>query len=251
MAARRRRRGGRDIFALMMLANAANTVLNNTPVGQIWVTALFAGISAGVHFLVDDRFLIDGCCLSAKKVWVWGDWPRMVTFHFIHMSDWHLYYNISSFLYKGVKLERRLGHIRFLITVLASIIGVSLIYVIIAAFLSEYLNEHYFFNQCVVGFSGVMFSLKVLVTSMSGAAYQRYWGLEIPTKYFAWFELVLMYFLYPHTSLLMHFSGILFGLLVNRGLLEPLFKLVENANLGGRWGRDFPRGRIIRDGVLY
>jgi len=234
----------------MMLANAVNTVLNNTPVGQVWVTGLFAGISAGVHFLVDDRFLIDGCCLSAKHVWLWGEWPRMIAFHFIHMSDWHLYYNISSFLYKGVKLERRLGHITFLITVLASVVGVSLIYVIIAAFLSQYLNDHHFFNECVVGFSGVLFSLKVLVTSMSGAAYERYWGFEIQTKYFAWFELVLIYFLYPHTSFLMHFSGILFGLLVNRGLLEPLFRLAGIADIGGRWGGVFPV-RVIRNGYLY
>ena len=30
-----------------------------------------------------------------------------------HLSDMHLYYNMASFLYKGVKLEPKYGSVRF------------------------------------------------------------------------------------------------------------------------------------------
>ena len=48
-------------------------------------------------------------CVSAERVLGSLEvWP-LVLHAFVHLSDMHLYYNLSSLLWKGRQLERQLG----------------------------------------------------------------------------------------------------------------------------------------------
>ncbi|KAG7259062.1 hypothetical protein CRUP_030048 [Coryphaenoides rupestris] len=51
---------------------------------------------------------------SVQKAYWHGDWRRLFLSPLHHMDDWHLYFNLTSFLWKGIQLERRLGGAWFL-----------------------------------------------------------------------------------------------------------------------------------------
>ncbi len=41
-------------------------------------------------------------------------WSRLLLSPFFHLDDWHIYYNMASFLWKGISLERHYGSGYFL-----------------------------------------------------------------------------------------------------------------------------------------
>jgi rhomboid domain-containing protein 1 len=67
-------------------------------------------------------------------------------------------------------------------------------------------------NTCAVGFSGVLFGLKVILTHNS-PGWGSVAGFSVPVKYLAWAELVFIQFITPNASFLGHACGILAGLL--------------------------------------
>lgn len=73
-----------------------------------------------------------------------------------------------------------------------------------------------YYNQYSVGFSGVLFALKVVLNSRSDADYSIVEGLLIPSKYAAWVELVLIQLFVPDASFIGHLGGILAGILYLR-----------------------------------
>jgi rhomboid domain-containing protein 1 len=73
-----------------------------------------------------------------------------------------------------------------------------------------------YYNQFAVGFSGVLFALKVVLNAHSDADYSIVQGLLIPSKYAAWAELILIQLFVPDASFIGHLGGILAGLLYLR-----------------------------------
>ncbi len=140
----------------------------------------------------------------------------------------HLYYNMISLIWKGRKLERRFGPVRFaLILLLFSIISTSLT-VALAFLASEVMEDASYMSQCAAGFSGVLFALKVLVSHYdSDSNYTRVLFLTVPTKAAFWFELVLIQILVPNVSFVGHLAGILTGLLFVKGPLKHLVKFIS------------------------
>ena len=67
-------------------------------------------------------------------------------------------------------------------------------------------------NSCAVGFSGVLFALKSVLSSRPEAAWSEVHGVRLPGKYVAWAELFLVQLLLPDASFLGHLAGILAGL---------------------------------------
>uniref|UniRef100_K3WGF9 Peptidase S54 rhomboid domain-containing protein n=1 Tax=Globisporangium ultimum (strain ATCC 200006 / CBS 805.95 / DAOM BR144) TaxID=431595 RepID=K3WGF9_GLOUD len=59
-----------------------------------------------------------------------------------------------------------------------------------------------------IGFSGVLFALKVLLNHNS-PTFSSVYGFQVPTKYAAWLELVVIHYLVPHSSFMGHMCGIL------------------------------------------
>ena len=76
-------------------------------------------------------------------------------------------------------------------------------------------------NQCAVGFSGVLFALKVLVNHVHARPPHEMtntFGFDIPRKAAIWAELLIIQLLVPKASFLGHLAGILAGIIYLYGL---------------------------------
>ena len=83
------------------------------------------------------------------------DWRRLLLSPFHHLDDWHLYFNMASFLMKGIRLERRLGGAWFfyLLSVFSLLTG--FVYLVLEALLTELTDDSSYRMTCAVGFSGI------------------------------------------------------------------------------------------------
>jgi rhomboid domain-containing protein 1 len=133
-----------------------------------------------------------------------GTLLRLVASPLHHADDAHIYYNSASFLLKGVTLEARYGSARFAVVLLALTALTQAVYVALCVVLGS--------QECAVGFSGVIFALKLLC-SVDDPGSTVVGGIAVPTKFAAWAELVLIALVAPRTSFLAHLAGILAGLL--------------------------------------
>ncbi|OQS06535.1 hypothetical protein THRCLA_01425 [Thraustotheca clavata] len=135
---------------------------------------------------------------------------RLVVSAFLHGDEWHLYNNLASLLWKGVQLELSLGSQRFLqmvgiLLILSHSIDVGASYA-----LSIYMNSNQPIRQCSIGFSAVLFALKI-VLNYNSPSHTSIMGIIVPTRYVAWLELVYLHYFVPQSSFVGHLSGILAG----------------------------------------
>ena len=164
-------------------------------------------------------------CLSAQAVLKWREYERLFLSSFEHGDDIHLYYNMLSFLFKGKTLERHYGSFYYAYLLAVFTIATNAVYVGVAVLLSETLHDRNYYKQCAIGFSGVIFALKVLTTHLWDRGYRRYFGVRISSKYAVWAELLLIQVMVPNASFMGHLSGIIVGLLYTQGPLRLLMDL--------------------------
>jgi rhomboid domain-containing protein 1 len=127
---------------------------------------------------------------------------------FIHADNHHLYYNQLSFLTKGVTIEQRYGSVGYLLILIVLTITTQVVYITLCLVFNQ--------RECGIGFSGVIFALKVLCT-FDEKGYQLIYGIQIPLRFAAWVELLAIHFLVPRSSFIGHLAGILAGLLFITG----------------------------------
>ena len=165
-------------------------------------------------------------------------WPRVFFSALIHADETHLYYNMTSFCVKGVQLEGAMGPERFAFLIIYAIVASALIMILLSRALVEcapvilrvadiFVPTGY--DTCAVGFSAVIFCLKYILNHgsysttrihipifgnmfMSGLG-RHASGLDVPTKWAAWVELIIISFITPNASFLGHFSGIIVGMI--------------------------------------
>ena len=175
-------------------------------------------------------------CISVKGVWLQREWKRIFTASFFHSGDYHLYYNMASFMWKAVTLERHFGSGYFLYMVAVFSIATNLVYLAIQYALAEFLNQWSSIQSCAVGFSGVIFALKVVSTHLQPNGITRVMGFfPIPMRLACWAELIIISVLFPNVSFVGHLSGILVGLAFVSGPLKSLMDVplsIANANTG-------------------
>ncbi|XP_027136053.1 rhomboid-related protein 4-like isoform X2 [Larimichthys crocea] len=174
-------------------------------------------------------------CVSLHYVYSLKEWRRLFLSPLHHVDDWHLYYNMASFLWKGTRLERRLGGAWFLylLSVLSLLTG--LVYLLLQAWLTKLIQEpnplwdlidaSAHSSECAVGFSGVLFALKVINNHYNPGGVTYLLGtIRVSNRFASWVELVLIYVIAPRTSLIGHLSGILVGLLYTLGPLRIIME---------------------------
>lgn len=173
-------------------------------------------------------------CVSVQKAYWHGDWRRLFLSPLHHMDDWHLYFNLTSFLWKGIKLERRLGGAWFLYVLSVFSLLTGLVYLALEVGLTKLTDDSSYSMQCAVGFSGVLFALKILSNYYHPGGVTHVMGFPVANRYASWVELVLIHITNPGTSLIGHLAGILVGLLYTAGPLKSIMKtcagLVSGAN---------------------
>lgn len=161
-----------------------------------------------------DRLLptISQVCLNPHLVLKDLDARRLFLSAFYHVDETHLVYNMLSLLWKGVQLEVNMGSLEF-----AKMVAVLLalshgLVVVVAKGLASLDYPDALYSHCAIGFSAVLFALKV-VLNWNSPTYTDVYGVLVPARHAAWAELILVQMFVPGTSFIGHLCGILAGLL--------------------------------------
>ncbi|XP_030633450.1 rhomboid-related protein 4 [Chanos chanos] len=214
----RNRNRGSNLALLLLASQVFQVGLDNIPP----VTLATLGLNVYLYLFPLKPLL--QTCVSVQQAYWYGDWRRLFLSPVHHVDDWHLYFNMASFLWKGIQLERRLGGAWFayLLSVFSLLTGV--VYLLLETGLSEFMDDSSYSMQCAVGFSGVLFGLKVVNNHYNPGGVNYIMGLPVANRYACWVELVLIHIMNPGTSFVGHLAGILVGLLYTSGPLKTLMK---------------------------
>ncbi|XP_047953097.1 rhomboid-like protein 14, mitochondrial [Salvia hispanica] len=166
-----------------------------------------------------------------------------------------------SLLWKGIQLESAMGSVEFAsMNLTPALLGMSTL--LLAKFLLLLHYDRPYYNEYAVGFSGVLFAMKVVLYSQSDS-YTYVHGLIVPARYAAWAELVLIQMLVPGVSFLGHLGGILAGITYvylkgARSGVNPCVKIMRGVTHLLGWPLRFlnsmclrpSSGRVFRRGTL-
>lgn len=85
----------------------------------------------------------------------------------------------------GSELERVMGSVRllYMIILLAASNAVFHLLIALLAAHNPFHSYQYLMDECAIGFSGILFSVIVIETSLSGVQYRRF-GFPLTLKYF-------------------------------------------------------------------
>ncbi|XP_008808594.2 rhomboid-like protein 15 isoform X1 [Phoenix dactylifera] len=150
---------------------------------------------------------------------------RIYTSVLFHGSLLHVLFNMLALVPLGTELERIMGSIRLLYLMFLLATTNAIFHLIIALVVAHIPLYPYPFlmNECAIGFSGIIFSMIVIETNLSGVQSRSVFGLfSVPAKWYAWILLVLFQLLATNVSLLGHLCGILSGFAYTYGLFNYL-----------------------------
>ena len=226
---RRRHRGGGGGggFGLVLLAlqlmNLFNFMSRSDGFYPITLGVLGLNIAAYLQPGTIAWPSLQQACISVQGVLFQKQWKRLLLAPFFHSSEFHLYYNMASFMWKAISLERHFGTPYFLYMLSVFSIGTGSVYIGINYMLAEVLDQWSYIQSCAVGFSGVIFALKVVTTHMQPRGFSMVMGfIPVPMRLACWVELVLISALFPNVSFVGHLAGILVGLAFVSGPLKRI-----------------------------
>ena len=285
---RRHANNARLLFLLLPLLREAQTYLSAaaTPVTLFLLAvqvalhyrdALLPGLDAALP-----AFELQSACILPAR---WFELRRLALAPLLHVDDVHLYYNMLSLISKGAALEPALGSERFGRLVVGLGVGAGVVHVALA-FALRALSPDAFGHEvrpptarlrhgpasaarlrprgpltpppsaqvrtCAVGFSAVLFALKVVSTWNSRGSGEVA-GIRLPVRpsravrstlvcssfaclppfapqmrWLCWGELLWIQLISPNVSFLGHLAGILAGILY---IAPPRSLRVEAARL--------------------
>eukprot|EP00064_Thunnus_orientalis_P020081 superscaffoldBa00005338_g20212 len=103
-------------------------------------------------------------CVSLQQVYKYKEWRRLFLSPLHHVDDWHLYFNMVSFIWKGIKLERRMGGGWFLYLLSVFSLLYGFVYLLLQTLLTKVIEDSdplaslidvsSLSVECAVGFSG-------------------------------------------------------------------------------------------------
>uniref|UniRef100_A0A8V0ZVS1 Rhomboid-related protein 4 n=1 Tax=Gallus gallus TaxID=9031 RepID=A0A8V0ZVS1_CHICK len=213
-----RRQGRVNAGLLLLLYQISQVGLQNIP------SVTLAVLILNVFFFLNPMRPLHEACISVKEAFYRQNWQRLLLSPVHHVDDWHLYYNMVSMLWKGIMLERKLGSVWFAYIIAVFSVLTGIVYVLLEFMLVKILNDPSYEMNCGVGFSGVLFALKVLNNHYNPGRVSSVLGLQISSKYACWVELVAIHFIAPRTSFAGHLAGILVGLMYTMGPLKKIMK---------------------------
>ncbi|XP_038195713.1 rhomboid-related protein 4 isoform X2 [Arvicola amphibius] len=190
-----RRSRGVNVGLLMLLSQVFHVGINNIP------PVTLATLALNVWLFLNPLKPLHYSCISVEKCYQQKDWQRLLLSPLHHADDWHLYFNMVSMLWKGIKLERRLGSrwFGYIITTFSLLTGV--VYLLLQFTLAEFMNEPDFRRNCAVGFSGVLFALKVLSNHYCPGGFVNIMGFPVPNRFACWAELIAIHFCTPGSGI--------------------------------------------------
>lgn len=182
--------------------------------GVIYFVCLLVGYDS-----FNEICLLPSAAISKFQVY------RIYTSILFHGSLLHVLFNMMALVPLGSELERIMGSVRLLYVIILLATSNAIFHVLIALLVAHnpFLTNDYFMNECSIGFSGVLFSMIVIETSLSGVQSRSVFGLfNVPAKWYAFFLLVVFQLLMQNVSLLGHLCGIISGFAYTFGLFNLL-----------------------------
>ncbi|KAI4348832.1 hypothetical protein L6164_009505 [Bauhinia variegata] len=167
----------------------------------------------------------DEICFSASAVISRFQVYRIYTSILFHGSLLHVLFNMMALVPMGSELERIMGSVRLLYVIILLATSNAIFHVLIALLVAynPFKPYEYLVNECAIGFSGVLFSMIVIETSLSGAQSRSVFGLfNVPAKWYPFILLVVFQLLMSNISFLGHLCGILSGFAYTYGLFNFL-----------------------------
>lgn len=203
-----------------------------TRVGQWWESIPFLTsavvVVCGVIYLVCLLIGYDSfyeICFLPTAVVSHFQVYRIYTSIFFHGSLLHVLFNMLALVPLGSELERIMGSIRlaYLIILLATTNAIFHLFIALLVAHNPFHPYQYLLDECAIGFSGILFSMIVIETSLSGVQSRSVFGLfNVPAKWYAFILLVAFQLLMTNVSLLGHLCGILSGFAYTYGLFNFL-----------------------------
>ncbi|XP_050418158.1 rhomboid-related protein 4 [Patella vulgata] len=194
-------------------------------------------------------------CMSSYIVWYHKKWERLFLSAVFHADDMHLYFNMSSLIWKGIFLEKKFKSVYFAYLVSVFTALTSIVYIGLNILLENVLEDHSYGMQCAVGFSGVLFALKVLVTHYTPPGRHLALGfIPVPSRWIYWVELILIQLVTPNASFTGHLAGILVGLFFIKGPLKPLMDSIISPEMGNNYryhGTGYSSGNSQSSNYIY
>ncbi|KAJ4971277.1 hypothetical protein NE237_004376 [Protea cynaroides] len=182
--------------------------------GIIYLVCLLVGYDSFIEIC-----FLPSAVLSRFQVY------RIYTSVLFHASLLHVLFNMLALVPLGSELERIMGSLRLLYVIILLATSSALFHLLIALVVA-YNPFHpypYLMNECGIGFSGILFSMIVIETTLSGVQSRSVFGLfNVPAKWYAWILLVVFQLLMTNVSLLGHLCGILSGFAYTYGLFNYL-----------------------------
>ncbi|XP_041920257.1 LOW QUALITY PROTEIN: rhomboid-related protein 4-like [Alosa sapidissima] len=234
-------RRGANLGLVLLASQIFQVGIDNIP------PVTLATLGLNVYLFLFPAAPLMSACVSVQEAYWHRDWRRLLLSPFHHVDDWHLYYNMLSLIWKGKKLEQRLGGpwFAYLLGVFSLLTG--LVYLLLEAGLAELTGDWSYGMQCAVGFSGVLFGLKVVNNHYNPGDVTHVLGFPVANRYACWVELVAIHIIAPGTSFVGHLAGILVGLLYTMG---PLKKAMTTcAGLVAAGGFSQPASHFNSSGV--
>jgi len=209
---------------LFLLAQVLNIGLGNIPPVTLTILLLCTILHYNIfnwHLPINDMSLLPVAVLYYKEL------HRLITSAFLHGSDMHLYFNMTSLLMKGRYLEGRMGSLRFGLVCASFTVLSNGLEVLVSFILDRFFDYPGPMYTQSIGFSAVLFALKVIIHANTEGS-SSFMGIIVPTKYVYWAELLLISLIYPQASFLGHLCGIFSGLLYVKGYLPPIIESIIN-----------------------
>jgi rhomboid domain-containing protein 1 len=125
--------------------------------------------------------------LCPRYVLYLREYYRIITSAVFHGSLMHIGMNMMSAAAIGAMLEKRLGTIRLLVTILWSTILTSVLYIVAALLMSGLLGNDGLMYRHSIGFSGVIFHLSVLESNLGPHRSRSVFGaISVPAHLYPW-----------------------------------------------------------------
>ncbi|NWI69905.1 RHBL4 protein, partial [Todus mexicanus] len=186
-----RRQGRVSPGLLLLLYQISQVGLQNIPAVTFGVLVL------NIFLFLNPVKPLPEACISVSEGFYRQDWQRLLLSPFHHADDWHLYYNMISMLWKGMMLEKKLKSVWFAYVIAVFSVLTGVVYIALEFALMKILDDPSYGMTCAVGFSGVLFALKVLNNHYNPGRVSNVLGLPIPSKYACWVELVAIHLISP------------------------------------------------------
>ncbi len=143
-----------------------------------------------------------------------GQWWRLITSAFLHLSLTHIAFNMYALYVLGRDVERLFGGMRFIIIYAVSLLGGALFVALFAPMRSATAGA----SGAILGVMGAMIAYLVRYSKRMSHARREMWNLV------GWAALNILIGFIPGVSLWGHLGGLLFGL-AGGWLLTPRYRL--------------------------